>query len=252
VPKTLVITPTFLEAENIEECLRRLRAAVPDADVLVVDDNSPDGTADLAEALAAELGQVEVLRRPAKTGLGTAYRAGFTVGVARGYDVLVQMDADLSHDPAALSSLLREVDHGADLVVGSRYVPGGSVPHWPWFRRALSRYGNRYAGFVLGTGVTDATSGYRAYPADTLKAIDFASTRAKGYGFQIETAYRVWKWGGRIVEVPITFTDRVKGHSKMTWRIAAEELSLVTWWGARDRWSRRRTSRSATGSHASS
>ena len=243
--RVLVVTPTFLEAENIEEALRRLRAAVPEADVLVVDDNSPDGTADLADTIGAELGQVEVLRRPTKTGLGTAYRAGFTVGVERGYDVLVQMDADLSHDPAALPSLLRAVDQGADLVVGSRYVPGGSVPHWPWLRRALSKWGNRYAGFVLGTGVADATSGYRAYPADTLKAIDFASTRAKGYGFQIETAYRVWRWGGRIVEVPITFTDRVKGHSKMTWRIAAEELSLVTWWGVRDRVRGRRTRRAA-------
>jgi dolichol-phosphate mannosyltransferase len=243
--RVLVVTPTYLEAENMEEALRRLRAAVPDADVLVVDDNSPDGTADIAEALAPELGQVEVLRRPTKTGLGTAYRAGFTVGIERGYDVLVQIDADLSHDAAALPSLLREIDQGADLVVGSRYVPGGSVPHWPWFRRALSRYGNQYAGLVLGTGVADATSGYRAYPADTLKAIDFASTRAKGYGFQIETAYRVWRWGGRIVEVPIIFTDRVRGHSKMTWRIALEELSLVTWWGVRDRMRGRRRKRKA-------
>jgi dolichol-phosphate mannosyltransferase len=252
VPRTLVVTPTFLEAENIEEFLRRLRAAVPDADVLVVDDNSPDRTANLAEAAGRELGRVEVLRRPTKTGLGTAYRAGFTVGAERGYDVLVQIDADLSHDPRALPSLLRALDDGADLAIGSRYVPGGSIPHWPWLRRGLSRYGNRYAGFVLGTDVADATSGYRAYRADTLKAIDFATTRAKGYGFQIETAYRVSRWGGRIAEVPITFTDRVRGHSKMTWRIAAEELSLVTWWGARDRWSRRRTSRSATGSPASS
>ena len=241
MPRTLIVTPTYLEADNIEEFLRRARTAVPAADVLVVDDNSPDGTADRAEARAAELGQIEVLRRPAKTGLGTAYRAGFTVGVERGYDVLVQIDADLSHDPAALPTLLDQIDRGADLVVGSRYVAGGSIPHWPWFRRALSKWGNRYAAFVLGTGVADATSGYRAYRAETLKAIDFAATRAKGYGFQIETAYRAWKWGGRIVEVPITFTDRVRGHSKMTWRIAAEELSLVTWWGVRDRWHRRRS-----------
>ena len=235
MPKVLVVTPTYLEADNIEEALRRVRTQVPEADVLVVDDNSPDGTADLAEKVGGELGQIDVLRRPEKSGLGTAYRAGFTAGLERGYDVLVQMDADLSHDAAALPSLLAEIEKGADLVVGSRYVPGGSIPHWPWLRRALSRYGNRYAGIVLGTGVGDATSGYRAYPADTLKAIDFASTRAKGYGFQIETAYRVWLWGGRIVEVPIIFTDRVRGHSKMTWRIALEELSLVTWWGVRDR-----------------
>ena len=241
MPRILIVTPTYLEAENIEEFLRRARAAVPAADVLVVDDNSPDGTADRAEAVAGELGQIEVLRRPTKTGLGTAYRAGFAVGIDRGYDVLVQIDADLSHDPAALPALLDEIDRGADLVIGSRYVPGGSIPHWPWFRRALSRWGNRYAAFVLGTGVADGTAGYRAYRAETLKAIDFAATRAKGYGFQLETAYRVWKWGGRIEERPITFTDRVRGHSKMTWRVAVEELTLVTWWGIRDRWRRRRS-----------
>jgi dolichol-phosphate mannosyltransferase len=238
--RVLVVTPTYLEAENIEEALRRLRSAVPEADVLVVDDNSPDGTADVAEALAPELGKVEVLRRPTKTGLGTAYRAGFTVGVERGYDVLVQMDADLSHDAAALPGLLAAVEGGADLAIGSRYVPGVSVPHWPWLRRALSKWGNWYAGFVLGTPVKDATAGYRVYRADTLKAIDYSSTRATGYGIQIELAYRVWRWGGSIVELPIIFTDRVKGASKMTWRIALEELGLVTWWGVRDRWRRRR------------
>ncbi|MGH9031297.1 MAG: glycosyltransferase, partial [Acidimicrobiia bacterium] len=163
MPRVLVVTPTYIEAENIEEFLRRARAAVPDADVLVVDDNSPDGTADIAERVGAELGRVEVLRRPRKAGLGTAYRAGFTVGIERGYDLLVQIDADLSHDPAALPTLLRELDQGADLAIGSRYVAGGSIPHWPWFRRALSRYGNRYASFVLGTGIADGTSGYRAY-----------------------------------------------------------------------------------------
>jgi dolichol-phosphate mannosyltransferase len=240
VLRTLVIAPTFLEAPNIEEFLERLRTAVPDADVLVVDDNSSDGTADIAERVARQLGRIEVLRRPAKTGLGSAYRAGFTVGTERGYELLVQMDADLSHDPAALPDLIAAIDGGADLVIGSRYVPGGSIPHWPWMRRALSRYGNRYAALVLGTPVRDATSGYRAYRADMLKAIDYASTRATGYGIQIELAYRIWKWGGRITEVPIIFTDRVRGNSKMTWRIAVEELTLVTWWGARDRWHRRR------------
>jgi dolichol-phosphate mannosyltransferase len=233
--RTLVITPTYVEAENIDEFLRRARAAVPDADILVVDDNSPDGTADVAEKVAAELGGIDVLRRPAKTGLGTAYRAGFTIGLEKGYDALVQIDADLSHDPSVLPTLLEEVESGADLAIGSRYVPGGEIPHWPWFRRALSRYGNRYAAVVLGTRVKDATSGYRAYRADTLKAIDYSTTRAKGYGFQIETEYRVHVWGGRITEVPIVFTDRVRGYSKMTWFIFAEELLLVTWWGIRDR-----------------
>jgi len=233
--RTLVITPTYVEAENIDEFLRRARAALPSADILVVDDNSPDGTADIAEAAAAELGGIDVLRRPAKQGLGTAYRAGFAIGLEKGYEALVQIDADLSHDPAVLPNLLREVESGVDLAIGSRYVPGGAIPNWPWFRRALSRYGNRYAAFVLGSGVKDATSGYRAYRADTLKSIDYATTRAKGYGFQIETEYRVHVWGGHISEIPIVFTDRVRGYSKMTWFIFAEELLLVTWWGIRDR-----------------
>jgi dolichol-phosphate mannosyltransferase len=242
--RTLVIVPTYIEAENIVEFLKRARAAVPDADILVVDDNSPDGTATLAEEAARNLGGVDVLRRPAKKGLGSAYRAGFAIGIEKGYDTLVQIDADLSHDPSVLPSLLQEVERGADLAIGSRYVPGGEIPHWPWFRRALSRYGNLYAAWVLRTGVKDGTAGYRAYRADTLKAIDYATTRAKGYGFQIETAYRVSRWGGRIAEVPIVFTDRVRGYSKMTWGVAAEEMTLVTWWGLRDRarrlWRRRR------------
>jgi dolichol-phosphate mannosyltransferase len=233
--RTLVVIPTYQEAANITALLAAIHAAAPDADVLVVDDNSPDGTADRAETAGARLGRVEVLRRPAKTGLGSAYRAGFTVGIQRGYEVLVQIDADLSHDPAVLPKLLDEIDGGASLVVGSRYVPGGSIPHWPWLRRALSRYGNRYANLILGTPVRDATSGYRAYRADTLRAIDYATTRATGYGIQIELAYRIWKHGERIAEVPIVFTDRVRGYSKMTWRIALEELGLVTWWGVRDR-----------------
>jgi dolichol-phosphate mannosyltransferase len=243
--RTLVVVPTYIEAQNIVEVLERAREALPEADILVVDDNSPDGTAELAEDAAAELGQIDVLRRPAKSGLGSAYRAGFAIGLDKGYDVLVQMDADLSHDPAVLPKLLQSIEGGADVVIGSRYVPGGEIPHWPWFRRALSRYGNRYASIALGTTVKDATSGYRAYRGDTLKAIDFASTRAMGYGFQIETQYRIWQWGGTIVETPIVFTDRLRGHSKMTWGIFAEELLLVTWWGVRDRFRRLRARRRA-------
>jgi dolichol-phosphate mannosyltransferase len=241
--RTLVITPTYAEVDNIAEFLQRTRAALPDADILVVDDNSPDGTSDVAEKAAAALGNIDVLRRPAKKGLGSAYRAGFAIGLDKGYETLVQIDADLSHDPSVLPTLLRELEAGADLAIGSRYVPGGAIPHWPWFRRALSRYGNLYASVALATGTKDATSGYRAYRADTLKAVDYSTTRAMGYGFQIETAYRVHRWGGRISEVPIVFTDRVRGYSKMTWRIALEELLLVTWWGVRDRvrrlWRRR-------------
>ena len=234
--RVLVITPTYDEAPNIEEMLRRTRAAMPDADILVVDDNSPDGTAAVASRVADELGRIEVMVRQEKEGLGVAYRAGLAVGIENGYDVICHLDADLSHDPAVLPILVDTLVAGhADLVIGSRYVPGGSIPHWPLYRRALSRVGNFYAGAVLGTSVRDNTSGYRAYRAEILKDIDYASTRAKGYGFMIETAYRVWLTGGRVLEAPIAFTDRVRGYSKMTLMVAAEELLLVTWWGIRDR-----------------
>jgi dolichol-phosphate mannosyltransferase len=238
VPRVLVNVPTYVEADNIEELLTRLRKAAPDVDVLVIDDNSPDGTADIAERVAEELGNIEVLRRPAKKGLGNAYRAGFGIGIDRGYDYICQMDADLSHDPAALPALIAAVDAGADLAIGSRYVPGGSIPHWPPHRRAASRWGNRYAGFMLGTGISDSTSGFRVYRAATLEGIEFAKTRANGYLFQIELAYRAWLWGGRTAEVPITFTDRVRGYSKMSFNVVAEEMFMVSWWGLRDRLSR--------------
>jgi len=233
--RALLVLPTYQEAENIVAVLRRLRAAAPAADVLVVDDSSPDGTAAIAEAAGRELGGVDVLVRPTKSGLGSAYRAGFAEGMARGYDVLIEMDSDLSHDPARLPALLRAVEAGADLAVGSRYVPGGSIPDWPAHRRFLSRAGNRYADFVLDLSVQDATSGYRAYRADILRRIDLGSVRADGYGFQIEMAYRVAAAEGRIVEVPIEFVDRQRGTSKMSFRIIAEALLLVSWWGVRDR-----------------
>jgi len=242
--RTLVVVPTYLEVENIAEALTRVRACAPEVDILVVDDSSPDGTAALAEQTAAELGQIDVLTRPAKTGLGAAYRDGFALGIERGYEVLVQMDADLSHDAASLPDLLAKAYAGADLAIGSRYVPGGEIPHWPWHRRALSRFGNRYAGFMLSCGVRDMTSGFRAYRVPTLLAVEYAETRAMGYGFQIELAYRVSRWGGTVVETPITFSDRVRGHSKMSPSVAFEELWLVTWWSVRDRpwWGRRRRS----------
>ena len=233
--RALVVLPTYQEAENIAEVLRRLRAAAPAADVLVVDDSSPDGTAAIAKAAGHELGGVDVLVRPAKSGLGSAYRAGFAEGLTRGYDILVEMDSDLSHDPARLPALLRAVEAGADLAVGSRYVPGGSIPNWPFHRRWLSKSGNRYADVLLRLSVRDATSGFRAYRADALGQIDLESVRADGYGFQIEMAYRVAGNGGRIVELPIEFVDREKGTSKMSVRIIVEALVLVTWWGLRDR-----------------
>ncbi|HEX9995290.1 MAG TPA: polyprenol monophosphomannose synthase [Acidimicrobiales bacterium] len=237
--RTLVVLPTFDEADNIAEVLRRIRAATPEVDVLVVDDGSPDGTADLAEAAGREVGRVEVLRRPAKSGLGTAYRAGFRRAMATGYDVVVEMDADMSHDPSALPQLLRALDAGADLAVGSRYVPGGSIPDWKLHRRLLSRWGNRYASVVLDLDVRDTTSGYRAYRVEVLRRVDLDAVRADGYGFQIEMAYEVARAGGRVVEVPISFTDRVRGTSKMSGRIVVEALVLVTWWAVRDRVVRR-------------
>jgi dolichol-phosphate mannosyltransferase len=235
----LVILPTFNEVENIVEVLERVRAALGDARVLVVDDGSPDGTADAAESWGADHGGVTVMRRMVKAGLGSAYRAGFTWGLANGYDVLIEMDSDLQHDPAALPDLVAAVQAGADLAIGSRYVTGGQVPEWTWSRRFISQAGNRYAGVVLGLGVRDATAGFRAYRASALAAIDLDSVRADGYGFQVEMAYRVQQNGGHITEVPITFGDRQRGTSKMSMMIVVEALVLVTWWGVRDRILRR-------------
>jgi dolichol-phosphate mannosyltransferase len=219
-----------------------VRAALADATILVVDDGSPDGTADIAEALAGELGPIEVLRRPKKAGLGSAYRQGFRIGIDRGFEALVEMDSDLSHDPAALPSLLAPLDEEADigLVVGSRYIPGGSIPRWSWHRRKLSEWGNRYASLVLGLAVRDSTSGFRAYRADAVAKIDLEHIRADGYGFQIEMAYAIARSGWRVVERPIAFVDRVRGTSKMSSHIVVEALWLVTWWALRDRVLRRR------------
>ena len=239
VGRVWVTVPTYEEVENIELLVRRVREAVPDAHILIVDDNSLDGTAEKAEALGAELGGIEVLRRPKKMGLGSAYRAGHAVGIARGYDVMIQIDADLSHNPTDLPRLLAAVERGADLAIGSRYTPGGSVPNWPRHRLALSVLGNRYAAFCLGVDVRDTTAGYRAYRASILDRIDFDTTHSTGYGFQIEMTHRVVLAGGKIEEIPIAFTDRVRGNSKMSWRIVAEAMLLVTWWGMRDRVLRR-------------
>ncbi len=233
--RTLVVLPTYLEAENLEEVLRRLRAAVPGADVLVVDDSSPDGTAEVAKAVGEELGRVEVLVRPGKSGLGSAYRAGFREGLARGYEVLVEMDSDLSHDPAALPALIAAIDRGAALAIGSRYVPGGRIPNWSLYRRSLSRWGNRYAARLLRLDVADATSGFRAYDASVLGQLDLGAVRAEGYGFQIEMAHRISRLGGRVVELPIDFVERTQGSSKMSLPIVSEAFVLVTMWGARER-----------------
>jgi dolichol-phosphate mannosyltransferase len=231
VSQVLVI-PTYQEADNIEELLRAVRRICPDLDVLVADDNSPDGTGKLAEAVAEELGGIEVLHRPGKAGLGAAYRHGFRHALDQGYDVVVQMDADFSHDPAVLPVLLDAVANGADVAVGSRYVPGGSVPNWTWLRRQLSRWGNSYARVMLRLRMQDATTAFRAYRASVLERIDIDGTTANGYLFQIETAFRLSLAGVDVVEVPITFVDRVAGASKMAVvRTMAETELRVTWWG---------------------
>jgi dolichol-phosphate mannosyltransferase len=237
--RTLIIIPTYLEAENIADVLGKVRAVAPEADILVVDDASPDGTADLARAANESLGRVDVVVRAGKGGLAGAYRAGFQRAFAEGYEVVVQMDADLSHPPDRIPALLAEVDKGADIAIGSRYVAGGATANWPLVRRLLSRMGNFYASNVLGLGVRDATAGFRAYRADVLETVESSATKATGYGFQLELSYRAHRLGATIVEVPITFNDRFRGVSKMSWHIIGEAMSLVTWWGIRDRVLRR-------------
>jgi dolichol-phosphate mannosyltransferase len=229
--RSLVVLPTYQEAENIEEVLERLRALPNPPDVLVVDDSSPDGTAGLARSVGARLGGIEVLVRPAKSGLGSAYRAGFRWGLEHGYEVLIEMDSDLSHSPEAIPALIAAVEQGGDLAVGSRYVPGGRIPDWSTGRRLLSEAGNRYASVALRIHVKDMTSGFRAYRASVLERIDLDLVKADGYGFQIEMVMLVSALGGRVCEVPITFVDRRRGSSKMSLAITTEALWLVTRWG---------------------
>ncbi|MFZ4811107.1 MAG: polyprenol monophosphomannose synthase [Ilumatobacteraceae bacterium] len=225
--RVAVVVPTYNEADNIETLLRAVRKELPFAEVLVIDDGSPDGTAELAAALADELGSIEVVRRATKDGLGAAYRAGLRVAIGRGAEICVQMDADLSHDPTMLPALVSVVEHGADLAIGSRYVPGGITLNWPRRRRWLSRWGNRYAAGVLGLAVNDVTAGYRAYRSTALERMEFDSVVADGYGFQIEMTYRLVRLGGKVVEFPITFPDRTEGESKMSGSIVSEALGLV-------------------------
>jgi dolichol-phosphate mannosyltransferase len=234
VVRCVVVVPTYDERENIQRFLVALRDAVPTADVLVVDDNSPDGTGGLAEQTASELGQIKVLHRPGKQGLGSAYRNGFTVALDEDYDVVVSMDVDFSHDPAVIPVMLEQIEAGADAVVGSRYVPGGGTADWPMHRRLLSRWGNRYTGLVLGLGVRDCTSGFRAYRATALRAIDPGSTTAEGYAFLTELIRRLVAKDFSVREVPIIFRDRAFGTSKMSTRIITESMLLVTRWGVAD------------------
>ena len=233
--RAVVVLPTYNEAENIAAFLRALRAAVPEADVMMVDDNSPDGTAALAEEVAAELGRIKVLVRAGKQGLGAAYRHGFSTAFDEDYDTIISMDADFSHDPAVIPVMLQLLADSADAVIGSRYVPGGATVDWPLRRRLLSRWGNRYTAAILRMPVRDCTSGFRAYRASALRAIDPASTTAEGYAFLTELARKLIANGSKIVETPITFRDRQFGTSKMSGRIIAESMLLVTRWGVADR-----------------
>ena len=239
--RTIVVLPTYNEAENIVAFLRSVRQCAPDADVLVVDDNSPDGTAGLAEETASELGRIKVLHRPGKHGLGAAYRHGFTTAFDEGYDVIVSMDSDFSHDPAVIPTMLQMISDGADVVIGSRYVPGGATENWPMRRRLLSKWGNSYTAAVLRLPIRDCTSGFRAYRADALRGIDPASTTADGYAFLTELVRKLLAHGATVVETPIVFRDRQFGTSKMSGRIIAESMLLVTKWGLFDRTRRRET-----------
>lgn len=234
----VVVAPTFQERENVERFLAALRAAVPSAHVLVVDDNSPDGTGLLADQAAQRLGQIRVLHRSGKSGLGSAYREGFAEALSGAVgglpDVVVSMDVDLSHDPLVIPQLIAHVEAGAGLAIGSRYVPGGGTVNWPIHRRLLSRWGNRYTAWILRLPIRDCTSGFRAYSTQALRDIDPASTRAEGYAMLTEYARRLCRRGHRVAEVPISFLDRQYGTSKMSGRIVAESMMRVTLWGLQD------------------
>lgn len=231
---TIIVIPTYNELENLSRIVDRIRVALPDVDILVVDDNSPDGTGKLADELAQEHSCVSVLHRDAKAGLGAAYIAGFTEVLNRGYKFIGEMDADGSHQPEEfhrLQSALKD----ADLVIGARYIPGGSVVNWPWHRKALSVGGNQYIRLLLGTSISDATSGFRLFRAEALEAIHLDSVQSRGYVFQADMAFRCLQQGLRVVEVPITFVERERGESKMTTDVALDSLRRITKWGIRER-----------------
>lgn len=234
--KTLVIIPTFNERDNLPIITRRLLEAEPErVDLLVVDDNSPDGTGELADQMAKDDSRIHVLHREGKGGLGGAYLAGFKWGIENGYEVLCEMDADGSHAPEQLHLLLDKIDDGAELVLGSRYVKGGKTVNWPADRKFLSRGGNIYASMALGAGLSDITGGYRAFQRDLLERMDLDAVDSAGYVFQVDMAWRAVNEGADVREVPITFTEREIGESKMSSRIVGEAMAQVTRWGFRHR-----------------
>ncbi|WP_333619653.1 polyprenol monophosphomannose synthase [Dietzia sp.] len=230
---SVVIMPTYNEAENLEHIVADLFRHVPATDLLIADDNSPDGTGGIADELAASdpEGRISVLHRAGKEGLGAAYIAGFRWALEHGYEIVVEMDADGSHPPKSLPTLLGAVEQGADLAIGSRYVPGGKIENWPLSRHVISRGGNFYSRFWLGIGVNDITAGYRAYRASALAALDFDAIDSAGYCFQIDMTLRFFEKGFRIVEVPITFVERTVGTSKMSESIFREAALNVPKWG---------------------
>ncbi|WP_157247204.1 polyprenol monophosphomannose synthase [Nonomuraea typhae] len=229
--RVLIVVPTYNERDNLPLIAQRIRAAVPDAHLMVADDNSPDGTGEVADGLAAADDHIHVLHRPGKQGLGAAYIAAFRWGMNEGYDVLVEMDADGSHQPEELPKLLEALAEGADLAIGSRWVPGGKVVNWPFHREFLSRGANVYVRLILGLPIRDATAGFRAYRASTLEKVGITGVESQGYCFQVDLTLRTVRNGLRAREVPITFVERVNGVSKMSGKIISEALWRVTLWG---------------------
>jgi dolichol-phosphate mannosyltransferase len=225
----LVVLPTYNESQNLSQIVPVILSQDDRLEVLIVDDNSPDGTGKIADVLAGGIARVHVLHRASKEGLGRAYLAGFAWGLARGFDALFEMDADFSHDPRFLKDLIEALEAGGDLALGSRYKNGVNVINWPMSRLVLSSGANLYARLVTGLPLTDSTGGFKAFGRKVLEAIPFDRVRSNGYSFQIEMSYRAWKKGFRLVEVPIIFTDRVEGQSKMNKRIVREAIWMV-WW----------------------
>lgn len=227
MPRTLIVTPTYNEKDNLQRFVDAVRGALPEADLMVVDDNSPDGTGAIADAIAAKDDHVTVMHRAGKLGLGTAYIQAFTKGLAEGYDRFFEMDADLSHDVRYLPDFVRALDDGADVVIGSRNIPGGGVEGWGLGRHVISKGGSLYSRTILGLPVKDLTSGYKAFTRRALEAIDIGDIHSNGYSFQIEMTYRALRKGMKVKEVPIVFVDRTAGKSKMSRRIFVEAIGVV-------------------------
>lgn len=234
--RVLVVLPTYNEATNIENLLTSISRVWPDASALVVDDSSPDGTAQVVQEMIANNASINLLQRPAKMGLGSAYVDGFKWGLDQEFDVFVQMDSDFQHDPNDIPRLLAKLQEGYGLALGSRYVKGGSIPDWNWHRRFISKWGNLYSRSILRLKVNDATTGFRAWRGDTLREIRLDETRSSGYGFQIEMVFQTSKTTAKIIEVPIHFSERSSGTSKINSKISLEAFLRVTFWGIRDRW----------------